>query len=212
MEPIFDKFAYIQEWVKNKKVLDIGVVCHDVHFDEKWYINGFLHGFLCESAKSVLGIDIEKSGVETLRKYGYNVIVADAEKMDLKEKFDVVIAGDVIEHLSNPGSFIKRANTHLNPDGVLILITPNAFSLRRCIYAILGKKIPVNFQHTCWFNIQTLSQLCARYNFELLESRYIHHIPYHCNKWIKFRIKLLIQFENHCGTIVCVFKKKVDIF
>lgn len=211
MKPIYDKFAYIQKLVKNKKVLDVGVVCHDVHFDEKWYINGFLHGFLCESAESVLGIDIEKSGIETLKSNGYNVIVADAENMDLKEKFDVIIAGDVIEHLSNPGSFIKCANNHLNENGVLILITPNAFSLRRCIEGFLGKRISVNSQHTCWFDIQTLSQLCSRYNFFLIESRYVHHIPYHWNKWIRFRIKLLFQFENHCGTILCVYKKKGDI-
>lgn len=208
MKPLYDKFAYIQELVKNKKVLDIGVVCHDVNFNEEWYRNQFLHDYLCKSAQSVIGLDIEEKGVETLKKSGYNVILADAENMDLGETFDVIVAGDVIEHLSNPGNFVKCAYNHLNDGGILIIVTPNPFNLRRCIYRFFGKQTKVNSQHTLWFDIQTLSQLCERFGFKLAEYRYVQHIPSHWNIIGKLRTKIIYRFEHHCSTIICVFKKK----
>lgn len=40
--------------------------------------------------------------------------------------FDVVIAGDVIEHLENPSHFLREVNRVLKPEGRLVLSTPQA--------------------------------------------------------------------------------------
>jgi len=207
MKPLYDKFSYIQNFVKGKKVLDVGVVSHEVHFSEKWYRNTFLHGFLCESAQSVTGIDIEEKGVKELQERGYNVIVADAENMGLHDTFDVIVAGELIEHLANPGNFIKGAYKNLREEGLLILTTPNPFNLKRCIYGFLGKQLMINPEHTCWFDVQTLCQLCGRFGFELVEYRYAYHIKPHWDRWLRVMLKLIYRFPHHCNTIIIVFRK-----
>lgn len=209
MRPLYDKFSYIQKFVQNKDVLDVGVVCHNVQFNEEWYRNQFLHDYICKSAKSVIGIDIEKDGIEKLNKCGYNVQTMNAENMKLMETFDVIVAGDLIEHLSNPGCFIKRAYEHLRKDGLLIILTPNPFNLKRCIKQLFGRKIESNLQHTCWFDVQTLTQLCERFGFELTEFRYLQHIPSHWSTLYKFQVRITHSFEYHCGTIICIFKIKI---
>ena len=46
---------------------------------------------------------------------------------ELKDvKFDVVYASEVIEHVSDPEAFILELSAHINPNGFLVLTTPNA--------------------------------------------------------------------------------------
>lgn len=77
------------------------------------------------------GIDInprELEGVEIKRADLNN----EFPKWDIK--FDVVFAGEVIEHLLDDVKFIKNCKSVLKPDGILILTTPNlVFSLNRII-------------------------------------------------------------------------------
>lgn len=72
---------------------------------------------------------MDEEGLKKLRSDGYNVRLMDAESLRLGEKFDVVIAGEIIEHLPNPGRFLERARAHLADGGELIVTVPNARSL-----------------------------------------------------------------------------------
>ena len=42
------------------------------------------------------------SSEENVLKKGYNIIKGNAEIFDFEEEFDIIIAGELIEHLSNP--------------------------------------------------------------------------------------------------------------
>jgi 2-polyprenyl-3-methyl-5-hydroxy-6-metoxy-1,4-benzoquinol methylase len=55
-------------------------------------------------------------------------IIGDVEKMDLpfeNDYFDAILCGDVLEHLTDPWSTIKRLIVHLKPGGVFIASLPN---------------------------------------------------------------------------------------
>jgi hypothetical protein len=85
-----------------------------------------------------------------------------------------VFAGELIEHLSCAGGFLDAAHRHLEPDGRLVLTTPNAFAISNFVYRIGGRP-RLNKGHTCWYDETTLSQLLRRHGYEVAEVSYLPH-------------------------------------
>ena len=161
------KFARIIELCTGKDVLDCG--CVGSGLDDPGGMASTTHYHIAAAARRCVGIDIMKDEVEKRRAAGYDVRVANAETMDLGETFDVIVAGDLIEHLSNPGLFLERARLHLRRDGLLCIVTPNPWSMNAVAKAVLKIETRINPEHTCWFDPSTLKQLLQRYGFEPLE-------------------------------------------
>jgi len=155
----------ILRWVKGPKVLDVGCTSHQIAIDSpRW-----LHGRILKKFRDAVGIDISGENIELLRKAGFsNLHVQSAESFDLREKFDTIVAGELIEHLANPGLFLKQARKHLRDGGNIVLTTPNPFSIAYFLYAFL--KFPRtchNLEHTCWFCPRTLVELAERSGFRV---------------------------------------------
>ena len=146
--------------VTGPAVLDVGCAGHIIKPKSPYW----LHGRLREQFPSLVGIDLHKDNVARLRELGFeNVHVASAENFDLDSKFDTIVAGELIEHLSNPSMFLNRCHLHLKPGGRVVITTPYVFSLLYVLYAYV--KFPntcQNNEHTTWFCPQTLSELVAR--------------------------------------------------
>lgn len=120
-----------------------------------------------------LGIDIDRDGVEALRTRGLRALCANAETMNLKRQFDVVVAGEIIEHLENPGLFLRNLRRHLRPRGVLILSTPNPFYWRQ-VWKIWRYGVPqVHEEHVNWQDPITLRELLSRTGFDLVEGYWV---------------------------------------
>lgn len=45
------------------------------------------------------------------------------------QTFDILYSSEVVEHVEDPAAFLETLVRHLNPDGILILTTPNADNL-----------------------------------------------------------------------------------
>jgi len=79
-------------------------------------------------AREVIGIElVEKAGNRAKEKLD-RVIVGDIEKLELplaKEHFDYILMGDVLEHLIDPWSCLKRLKEYLKPGGSVIASIPN---------------------------------------------------------------------------------------
>src|SRR5712691_2815517 len=93
------RLAMTRDYCRNKAVLDVGCVNHDLG-----NIGGtnWLHRAIVEVAASVLGVDYLEDEIRELAKRGYRVIAADVTKpIDIEEQFDVIVIGNLIEHLSN---------------------------------------------------------------------------------------------------------------
>jgi 2-polyprenyl-3-methyl-5-hydroxy-6-metoxy-1,4-benzoquinol methylase len=52
----------------------------------------------------------------------------DAERMNFDRKFDMIIAGDVLEHMSNPCLFLQQVSSLLSDGGELIIAVSHAFT------------------------------------------------------------------------------------
>lgn len=110
---------------KGKRVLDIGL-CE--HTRERIASTHWKHKALAAASDYIVGVDIDEELVTYIQSLGFNARVADATgDADLGEKFDLVVIGDVIEHVENPVGLLRFAKRHLNPKGQIIVRTPNAF-------------------------------------------------------------------------------------
>jgi 2-polyprenyl-3-methyl-5-hydroxy-6-metoxy-1,4-benzoquinol methylase len=168
------KIAFVMKHCQDKDVLDVGCVEHD----PEAYRNRFwVHKAVATVAKSILGLDLHEEGVKVLRAQGFNVVAGDAERFDLGSTFDVIVAGDIIEHLGDLSGFLESCKRHLRPGGRLIVSTPNPWYWRNIIKAALHTEVNNNPEHVCWICPRTLRQLVARHGMELGEikfgSRYI---------------------------------------
>jgi 2-polyprenyl-3-methyl-5-hydroxy-6-metoxy-1,4-benzoquinol methylase len=76
---------------------------------------------------NVAGIDISQSAVNLCRKKGIrNIQIMDGEKTEFrKNKFDLVIASDILEHISNDDNALSEWHRILKSGGKLIIFVPS---------------------------------------------------------------------------------------
>lgn len=170
----------IEKYIQNKVVLDVGFLGENkkVEFSS-------LHNFIIKNSKEVWGLDIDKDRIHKLREKGYNVIYDDVQKLEnlakLNKKFDVIIAGELIEHLESPDVFLDDIKKFLNENGILILTTPNMFSLRYIVrHTVFGQESPywndrnaeIKYGHVIGFSKMLLENLLLRKEYKIVELNY----------------------------------------
>lgn len=164
------KSDWIIPFVNGKKVLDLGCVKHKLEESKN---PDWLHGIIKKHARSLLGVDYLEEAVSALKQKGYNMVSADVETIDLGDKFEVIMAGDIIEHLSNCGKFMKKVREHLTPEGTCLITVPNPLNLLAFIQMLIYGRVVTNPEHTCWFTRNVLEQLAGRHGFEITNVAYV---------------------------------------
>jgi len=169
IEYVSNYWDIVRKYVKNKDVLDVGCVAHSIEFSEK---DDWLHGLLCENAKSVIGVDILEDEVRMLKEKGYNVICGNAETVKIDRTFDVVVLGDVLEQVSNQGLLLDNMYNYLRKNGHLIITTPNVFGWWNLKDMLFKRDFRLAIEHVCLLHdINSLTHILKRHNFEI-ESAY----------------------------------------
>ncbi len=98
---------------KQKKILEIG--CG----------TGYLLHKMKEMGADVLGIEPGAHGQEGSIRYGVPIIRDSFSQSIVHEKFDLVIAYAVLEHIENPKEFLEEISGVLKNDGKLLLSVPD---------------------------------------------------------------------------------------
>jgi len=148
------------DYVAEKNVLDLGCVEHEAGIEQKseWW----LHSLIKTRAKTVKGVDYDEEAVALLRDKGYNVCTANVEDMDLGEKFDVIMAGELVEHLTNHRAFFDSIKRHLMPNGIFVASVPNANSLNYFVQTLVfGHEVDA-WDHAVFFTPTTASVLLKK--------------------------------------------------
>jgi SAM-dependent methyltransferase len=95
------------------------------------------------------------------------------DEVPLSETFDVIIAGEIIEHLSNAGLFLQGIKRFMNPETRLVITTVNAYcGMRFAIYGLRGKRgrnEPVHPEHVAYYSYKTLSLILEREYLDVTE-------------------------------------------
>ena len=124
------RILIVKDWIgTNKKVLDVG--CYDGKYAE----------IFKKQNNEVYGMDASTDAILEANKKGIIAVVADVEsKFPYDDNtFDIVHAGEIIEHLYDTDTFIRECNRVLKVGGKLIITTPNTVSLPRRILYLLGQ-------------------------------------------------------------------------
>lgn len=217
LERYVEREDHIQNLCRGKRVLHLGCVgWNDLASETKIKLaQQSLHSRLSRDGDCV-GVDIDAQTLKELQSKGIfnNVLAGDVEHLEALpgdlDRFDMVVAGDIIEHLSNPGLMLAGARKWLRKDGRLIVSTPNAFGLPGYLRYATGK-YREGKQHVLNFNPWTLKQLVERNGFTV-ESAVSGHQQLAHSRSALFPLasRFLSMFPRFGGTIIFVCKIKED--
>ena len=91
---------------------------------------GFITAYLNRIGWEATGIDTEPQIVKIAQKaQGHKILLGDFIKHPFDTKFDLIVMFDLLEHIADPILALKRAKKLLNPQGKIIILTPNIDSL-----------------------------------------------------------------------------------
>lgn len=188
-----DRDNFIIEECVQKNVVHLG--CVDYPLLKKRIDDGeLLHLKILKVARKVWGVDLNEEGVNILtEQYNIpNLIVANAEllleKKALLEGVEVVVAGEILEHVNNVGMVVNSIYEILPKGGMLLLTVPNALALR-ILFHNLRRRENVHPDHVYYFSPHTMTALLQRYQFNV-EKIYGYWYP--STRPIVNRIKSLI--------------------
>lgn len=187
---VTDRIEVLAEYVRDGDVLDLGVVDSRVaHGTAEQRIGSpdkILFFKLAEINPNIVGLDLDAEGVEALKARGYNAICGDVQVVDIGRQFDTIVAGEIIEHLDNPGQFLQNMRRHLKPNGHLVVSTPNPFYAKQR-GKIWRRGMPqVHEEHTCWFDPITLNHSFNRAGLKTVDSCWINPTGQFFKTWPRF--------------------------
>lgn len=201
-----------------KSALHVG--CTDAPFTEHLLNSGDLlhHRLLQIAPDKVTGFDISLKNLQALqRTYPRSKFIhGDAEQLKKyfnDQTFDLIVAGEILEHLSNPGQFLEACGEVLDKNGVLLLTVPNVFGARRLVHNLLGTE---NYHpdHTFYFSENTINTLAARHGLQISDCYYYASNP--GNSLAKKALYFLVEkvpariFGNHFLEGLVIELKRAD--
>lgn len=203
----------LQTIVSKKRCIHLGATDHMPLIEDKIKNNTWLHKCISESAKECVGIDINSEAVDYCNNIGWKNIIAadfleDIEKVKKyigTEKWDYIVAGELVEHIDNPIDFLKKINFiyYKNIDRIIITV-PNAFNIDNFKSALKGME-GINTDHRYWFTPYTILKVATMAG---LEPEYI---LYTGQKKGKTGMFLKLFKKNICSTgILLVARLRQD--
>lgn len=135
-----------------KRILDIGCGSGTVL---RFFIDG----------NHLTGIDVDRSALEVCReRYGVKTVWGDfTTELPFEDAaFDVVVAGETVEHLPYPTILLREVRRILIPNGLFLGSVPNAYRLRNRFDILRGRPIDRDPTHLHHFSLASLRSLLAR--------------------------------------------------
>ena len=185
IQPI--RIKYIQDVVNKKqldkmKILDVG--CG----------GGLISEGLSKIGANVTGIDFVKDNINIARthaqKSNLNIDykTLDFENEKISSKFDIIVVFEVLEHLSDWKSFIKKIQSNLKSNGVLIISTINKNLISKFLAIDLAENflnwIPLNTHNYHKFiRPKELEFFLNQNNFKNISFKGLKYNPFK-RKWI----------------------------
>jgi SAM-dependent methyltransferase len=143
-----------------RKVLDLG--CRDGALTRAY-----------SEGNELVGVDADREALEEAKKLGIETHWADLDGPlpFPDESFDVVVAGELLEHLRDPARLVGEAQRVLRPGGTFVASVPNAYRAKNRLRFLLGRKPEDDPTHLQMFSSANVRALLA--GFEEPELHFI---------------------------------------
>jgi methionine biosynthesis protein MetW len=196
---------YLLEQIgRGKRVLDVGC------------LGGQLSRLMLEHGNAVWGVEINPAAAEVAAKRGILVKVADVEQgLPYEDEFfDVVHAGEVIEHLYDTKAFLSECRRVLKPGGLMLFTTPNLNSLENRLRVAVGGYLSMAGaypedhygSHVRVFNVDKVRELCAQTGLELEEVRGVFNLERRA-RWIEAPLRVAARVAPTLSKLL-IFKAR----
>jgi SAM-dependent methyltransferase len=114
------------------------------------------------AGNEVVGVDVDRVALEqAVERLGIETVWADVEEgLPFPDgSFDVVVAGELLEHLADPGAAVANVRRVLKPGGRFVGSVPNAFRLKSRIRFAAGRHPETDATHLQLFTPAALRAL-----------------------------------------------------
>lgn len=203
-----DAAVFYKHYFDGRTVLDIGMVGHAIENSVK---ADWRHDNIRKIAARTVGIDIVEKAVLELQRKGYDVRLVDATSdVDIGERFERVVLGDVIEHVDNPVALLRFAARHLADDGLIVCTTPNPLFIENALSTLRNGALIANAEHISWITPTNAMELAYRAGLSL---RLVHHYTGGGNSALRragislLKFLGLIKYEFFARSYIYVFGK-----
>lgn len=123
-----------------------------------------------EKKAIVVGVDISRPAIEQAKKVLDEAYCLDIEKEAFpfaENRFDIIICGDVLEHLIDPLEMLLKLKKYMKSDGYILLSIPNVANIIIRFNLFLGK---FNYQpsgildetHLRFFTLKTVRAMLGK--------------------------------------------------
>ncbi len=173
------------------KVLDVGC-----------YTGDFLSSLPSNYIK--YGVEMSKEASTVSVGRGIKIIGNDLYHIKTNDKFDLIVAIDVIEHTQNPEEFLKKLSTMLEKNGEIIISTGNTdnWLWKHLKNRFWYSKYP---EHISFIGERWLEQFCEKNSFLITVKHKFRYSPINFQLRIKSVIELVFSLlriypENFSNT------------
>ncbi|MCX6250424.1 MAG: hypothetical protein NTX61_06700 [Bacteroidetes bacterium] len=204
----------LKELTNQKKIIHIGCVDHLEIIEQKIKSGTWLHNILLESSERCLGIDINPEGISYLQQRHLipDLVCADITQNTINEisqnQWDYILLPEVLEHISNPVSFLcSLKEKYGNNIDKIIITVPNVFALPEYIYASRNIEL-INSDHRYWFSPYTILKVINDAGL-ILEDMYLVN-----GFWGPFYYNFIQRVINRIFSLTANprdYKKVIDI-
>jgi SAM-dependent methyltransferase len=130
----------------------------------------------------VVGVDVDRAALAEAAKLGIETRLADVEQpLPFEDSsFDVVVAGELLEHVRDPERLVADARRLLRPGGRLVGSVPNAFRLLNRLRFLAGLPPERDPTHLHMFTPGDVEALLAGFDdveLRLISSRFLRLHP-----------------------------------
>lgn len=185
----------IARLIKQKKaLLDLGCALGDCLLEAKnlgW--------------KEVEGIDLSRYACKFAKKRGLRVRVGSLESLRIKKnRYNVVLCQDVIEHLHNPIKTLNHIARVLKPNGLLYIVTPNISGNWSRLLGRNWYHYKPN-EHVLYFSPKTMRLALSKSLFENIKIRpaiHIMSVEYILQRLVYYSpilAKILLRISRYLG-------------
>lgn len=166
---------FIENRCRGKRVLDLGMVAATCEPTEQriQFFPSSLHFRLAKVTCRLVGVDHAQSEIDEIKARFPNLTLYAGDVQELTrvvpiENFDVVVMGNLIEHLSNPGLALDQLHPYLTENSEIIVTCPNGFGLPRLVRFCAGL-FQEGLDHVQSYTKHTLANLLTRHGYQVEE-------------------------------------------
>jgi 2-polyprenyl-3-methyl-5-hydroxy-6-metoxy-1,4-benzoquinol methylase len=178
LKKMYDLVCQYSNYKKNVSVADLGFA----HWPNRYLIN--------DKNLVVTGIDIVPNKTEL--KYTNELVMDLTKDLTHLKKYDVILAGEIIEHMENPYHFLRNIKNLAHAGTILILSTPNILNIPTLFFEYLNsEKYFFSKDHTYYFSPRWLKRMLELTGWNLLSKQGTGL------NLILIRFKVPFVFSNH---------------